>query len=281
MFKKNHLFTIFIVVLVALSLTLTGCSSNPAPNNETDKPAEKKVVKIGATAVPHAEILEAIKPKLAEKGIDLEIVVFNDYVQPNLATDKGDIDANYFQHIPYLETFNADRNLNLVTIAKVHIEPMGIYSKKVTSIADFEKGGTIAIPNDPSNGGRALSVLQSAGVIKLKDGVGIEGTVLDIVENTKELDIIAIDAAQLPRVLDDAKVIGAVINTNYALEAGLNPTKDALYIESKDSPYSNILVTKAERAEDPLLKQVAEELNSADVKKFIEDQYKGAVVPAF
>jgi len=282
MFKsKKQVFTVLLVCLLTLTLTLAGCSSKPAASGDTNKPAEKKVVKIGATAIPHAEILEFVKPKLAEKGIDLQIMVFNDYVQPNLATDKGDIDANYFQHIPYLETFNADRKLNLVSIAKVHIEPMGIYSKKVKALADFEKGGAIAVPVDPSNCGRALAVLQSAGLIKLKDGVGIKGTVLDIVENPKELKILPIDAAQLPRFLDDPKTAGAVINTNYALEAGLNPTKDALYVESKDSPYANILVTKKERAEDPVLKLVAQELNTPEVKKFIEDKYKGAVVPAF
>lgn len=279
MFKtKNRTVTLIIVCLVTLSLVLAGCSSKPADAN---KPAEKKSVKVGATAIPHAEILEFIKPKLAEKGIDMEIVVFNDYVQPNLATDKGEIDANYFQHTPYLETFCADHKLNLVSIGSVHIEPMGIYSTKVKAVEDFAKGGTIAIPNDPSNAGRALSVLESAGVIKLKEGVGIKGTVQDIVENPKELEIKMIDAAQLPRVLNDPKIAGAVINTNYALEAGLNPTKDALYVESKDSPYANIFVVKAERANDPVLKAIAKELNTEDVRKFIEEKYKGAVVPAF
>lgn len=282
MFRKKSLFVIIVVSLLTLALVLAGCSKPaPAPSGDANKPAEKKTVKIGATAIPHAEILEFVKPKLAEKGIDLEIVVFNDYVQPNLATDKGDIDANYFQHIPYLETFNADHKLTLVTIAKVHIEPMGIYSKKAKAVTEFAEGGTIAIPNDPSNGGRALSVLEAAGLIKLKEGAGIKGTVQDVVENPKKFEILTVDAAQLPRVLDDPKVTGAVINTNYALEAKLNPTKDALYIEGKDSPYSNILVTKADRAEDPVLKQVAAELNTEDVKKFILDKYQGAVVPAF
>lgn len=282
MFRKKNLFVLIVVSLLTLSLVLAGCSKPaPAPSGDANKPAEKKTVKIGATAIPHAEILEFVKPKLAEKGIELDIVVFNDYVQPNLATDKGDIDANYFQHIPYLETFNADRKLNLVTIAKVHIEPMGIYSKKAKAVAEFAEGGTIAIPNDPSNGGRALSVLESAGLIKLKPGTGIKGTVDDVAENPKKFEIIMVDAAQLPRVLDDPKITGAVINTNYALEAKLNPTKDALYIEGKDSPYSNILVTKAERAEDPVLKAVAAELNTEDVRKFIEEKYQGAVVPAF
>lgn len=277
--SKNRVLTFILVGLLALSLTLAGCSK-PAPSGDPE-PVETKTVKVGATAVPHAEILEAIKPKLAEKGIDMEIVVFNDYVQPNLATDSGDIDANYFQHIPYLDSFNADHKLNLVTIAKVHIEPMGIYSKKVTAVADLEEGRTIAIPNDPSNAGRALAVLEAAGIITLKEGTGILGTVDDIAENPKNFEILMIEAAQLPRVLDDPKVTGAVINTNFALEADLNPTEDALYIEGKDSPYSNILVTKAERAEDPVLKAVADELNTDFVKQFIEEEYKGAVVPAF
>lgn len=282
--SKHRVLTFIFVTLLGLSLALAGCSKPapaPAPNGDTNKSEGKKVIKIGASAVPHAEILEAIKPKLAEKGIDLEIVVFNDYVQPNLATDKGDIDANYFQHIPYLETFNADHKLNLVTIAKVHIEPMGIYSKKVKAVADLEKGGKIAIPNDPSNAGRALTLLEAAGLIKLKEGTGILGTVQDVVDNPNKFEITMIEAAQLPRVLDDPKVTGAVINTNFALEAKLNPTKDALYIEGKDSPYPNVLVTKAERADDPVLKQVAEELNTEFVKKFLEDEYKGALVPAF
>ena len=274
--KKYPRFTLLIAILLGLSLVLAGCSGNNEP-----APEENKIVKVGATAVPHAEILEFIKPKLEEKGITLDIIVFNDYVQPNLATESGEIDANYFQHIPYLETFSADHKLNLASIAKVHIEPMAIYSNKFDKVTDFEKGSTVAIPNDPTNGGRALSVLQSAGVIKLKDGVGILGTPDDIVENQQELKVIMVDAAQLPRVLDDPKVSGAVINTNYALEADLNPTEDALFIEGKDSPYSNILVVKADRAEDAVLKQIAAELNTEDVKNFIQEQYKGAVVPAF
>jgi len=287
MHKNKNILSLILICFLAFTLVLAGCSGNnqssqpPAQNEGSQQTAEKKTVKIGATAIPHAEILEFIKPKLAEKGIDLQIEVFNDYVQPNLATDSGDLDANYFQHIPYLETFNKERNLNLVTITKVHIEPMGIYSSKATSLDELQEGQTIAIPNDPTNGGRALALLETAGIIKLKPGTGILGTVDDVIENPKNFKITMIDAAQLPRVLNDPKVTGAVINTNYALEAGLNPTKDALFIEDKNSPYSNVLVAKAERANDPVLKQVAEELTSEDVKKFIEERYQGAVVPAF
>ncbi len=283
MFRSKNLLVFILVGFLALTLTLAGCSNNqtPAPNGDSDQPAEKKVVKIGASAVPHAEILEFIKPKLAEQGIDLQIQVFNDYVLPNLATDNGDLDLNFFQHIPYLDSFNAERNLNLVTVTKVHIEPMGIYSKKVTAVSDLAEGGTIAIPNDPSNSGRALILLEAAGVIKLKEGTDILATVDDIAKNPKNFEIKMVDAAQLPRVLDDAKVTGAVINTNYALEANLDPTQDALHIEGKDSPYPNVLVAKAERAEEPVLKQVADELNSEEVRNFIIDKYKGAIVPAF
>ncbi|HHV63917.1 MAG TPA: ABC transporter substrate-binding protein [Peptococcaceae bacterium] len=280
--SKKSLITLILVSLLTLALALSGCSQ-PAEkaSGDNNQPAETKTLKVGATAIPHAEVLEFIKPKLAEKGINLEIVVFNDYVQPNLATDSGELDANYFQHIPYLESFNAERKLNLVSVAKVHIEPMGIYSKKATDLNGLVEGETIAIPNDPTNGGRALSVLEAAGLIKLKEGTGILGTVDDVVENPKNFEIKMIDAAQLPRVLGDPKITAAVINTNYALEANLNPTKDALFIESKDSPYANILVTKPEKANDPLIKELAAELNTEDVKKFIEEKYQGAVVPAF
>ena len=278
-------FTLPVVLLLTLLVVVAGCgttvSSTSAPQNQgsTGGTAKTVTLKVGATPVPHAEILEFVKPILAKEGINLEIVPFTDYVQPNLALDKGDIDANFFQHQPYLDAFNKDHNLKLVAIGKVHIEPMGIYSKKIKSVSEFTNGDTIAIPNDPSNAGRALALLQKAGLIKLKDGVGIKGTIQDIVDNPKQLKVKMLDAAQLPRVLQD--VAGAVINTNFALEAKLNPTKDAMFIEDKDSPYANILVVKDTRANDPNLQKLAKALNSPEVKKFIEDKYQGAIVPAF
>lgn len=282
--SKRRISTLVIGSLIALSLLVTGCGST-TPNSGTPAgtgDASKAVtLKVGATPVPHAEILEFIKPELAKQGINLQIVKFTDYPLPNPAVDSGEIDANYFQHTPYLETFTKDRGLKLVTIGTVHIEPMGLYSKKVTKIEEFKSGDTIAIPNDPSNSGRALLVLEKAGLIKLKAGAGVKATVLDIVENPKEFKITAIEAAQLPRVLTDPKVTGAVINTNYALEGGLNPTKDALYLEAKDSPYANIVVAKESRKDDPNLQKLVKALNTPAVKKFIEDTYKGAVVPAF
>lgn len=278
--KKHRLFTLSIVLLASLSLGLTGCGSSNTSKTSTDSSA-KTVLKVGATPVPHAEILEHIKPDLAKEGVDLKIVNYTDYVRPNLDVDSGDIDANFFQHTPYLDTFNKDHKLNLVSIAKVHIEPMGVYSKKITKIDQFKNGDTIAIPNDPSNGGRALALLAKAGLIQLKDGIGIKGTVNDISSNPKQLKITPIDAPQLPRVLQDPKIIGAVINTNYALEGGLNPLKDSLFTEDKDSPYANILVVKDSRKNDPALQKLAKTLTSPDVKKFIEDKYKGSIVPAF
>ncbi|WP_434510016.1 MetQ/NlpA family ABC transporter substrate-binding protein [Desulfitobacterium sp. AusDCA] len=283
MFKsKRRLATLVLGSLVSLSLLVTGCGSSAANNTaSTGNAAKTTVIKVGASPKPHAEILEHIKPELAKEGIDLQIKVYNDYVLPNTALDAGEIDANFFQHQPYLDTFIKERGLKLVSLGQVHLEPMGLYSKKVTKLDDFKNGDTIAIPNDPSNGGRALALLEKAGLIKLKDGVGVKATVQDIVTNDKQLKITTIDAAQLPRVLTDPKTAGAVINTNFALEGGLNP-KDALTIEDgKNNPYANILVVKESRKDDPNLQKLMKALNTPDVKKFIEDNYKGSVVPAF
>lgn len=236
------------------------------------------VIKVGATAVPHAEILEFVKPLLAAKGITLEIVVFNDYVQPNMALAEGELDANFFQHIPYLTTFSADHHLNLDYIAGVHIEPIGFYSKKVKKVGALKKGAEIAIPNDPSNEGRALLLLQEKGLLKLNSKAGLTATPLDITDNPLKLKFRELEAAQLPRALDD--VDGAIINTNYALSAGLVPLKDALFIEGSKSPYVNVLAVRKADVNRPELRKLAEILVSKDVAKFITDKYKGAVVPA-
>mgnify|MGYP001021380161 FL=1 len=282
---KRKLSTLIISSVVALSLILTGCGStktnqgsdtSSTPNNST----EAVTIKVGATPVPHAELLEFVKPKLAEQGINLEIVSFTEYTLPNPAVNDGSIDANFFQHTPYLQTY-VDQGMKLVSIGSVHIEPMGLYSEKITKLEELKEGDTIAIPNDPTNGGRALAVLEDAGLIKLKEGAGLEATELDIAENPKNLKIQAIEAAQLPRALQDAKITAAVINTNYALEAGLNPMNDAIVMESSDSPYANIVVTREDRKDDPNLKKLVEALTSPEVKQFIEETYKGAVVPTF
>ncbi|AMR65268.1 MetQ/NlpA family ABC transporter substrate-binding protein [Aquipseudomonas alcaligenes] len=245
----------------------------------TSAAAHAGEISVAATAVPHAELLEFVKPALAKEGVELKIKVFTDYVQPNVQVAEGRLDANFFQHQPYLDEFNASRDTALVSIAGVHVEPFGAYSSKIKKLDELSEGAQVVIPNDATNGGRALLLLQKAGVIKLKDGAGITATVKDIAENPKGIKVRELEAATLPRVL--AQVDLALINTNYALEAGLNPTKDALVIEGADSPYVNILVTTAEKKDNADLQKLAKALHTPEVKKFIADKYKGAVVPAF
>ncbi|WJN59519.1 MetQ/NlpA family ABC transporter substrate-binding protein [Pseudomonas sp. SO81] len=245
----------------------------------TSAAAQAGEISVAATAVPHAELLELVKPALAKEGVDLKIKVFTDYVQPNVQVAEGRLDANFFQHQPYLDEFNASRGTQLVSIAGVHVEPFGAYSSKIKKLADLPQGAQVVIPNDATNGGRALLLLQKAGVIKLKADAGITATVKDIAENPKGIKVRELEAATLPRVL--AQVDLALINTNYALEAGLNPTQDALAIEGSDSPYVNILVTTSEKKDNADLQKLAKALHTPEVKKFIADKYKGAVVPAF
>ena len=237
------------------------------------------MLKVGATAVPHAEILEQIKPELAKEGVDLQIIEFNDYVQPNLALNDGELDANFFQHQPYLDEFVAEHSVKLVSAGGVHIEPMGIYSKKVKALDELKDGALVAIPNDPTNGGRALILMAKAGIITLKDNNDIKATVQDVVANPKNIQFQEVEAAQLPRVLDD--VDAAVINTNYAMQAGFVPASDALIIEDSTSPYVNIVAVREGDQEKPAIQKLMKALKSEAVKKFIEEKYKGAVVPAF
>ena len=240
--------------------------------------AGEKLV-VAATPVPHAEILELIKPTLAKEGVDLEIKVFTDYVQPNVQVDQKRLDANYFQTLPYLNSFNEGKGTNLVTVIGVHVEPFGGYSKKVKTLAELKDGATIAIPNEGSNSGRALILLQKAGLIELKDPKNITATPIDIVKNPKKLKFRELEAALLPRALDDVDL--ALINTNYAMEAKLNPTKDALFIEGADSPYVNFLVARPDNKDSVAIQKLAKALTSPEVKAFIEKKYSGAVLPAF
>ncbi|MBE9610172.1 MetQ/NlpA family ABC transporter substrate-binding protein [Chitinilyticum piscinae] len=243
----------------------------------TASAAEKLTV--AATAIPHAEILEFVKPALAKQGVELNVKVFTDYVQPNVLVAEKKLDANFFQHQPYLNEFNKGRGTNLVSVAGVHVEPFGAYSSKVKKLADLQEGATVAIPNDPTNGGRALLLLEKAGVIKLKDSKNILATPKDIAQNPKKLKFKELEAATLPRVLNQVDL--ALINTNYALEAKLNPSKDALVIEGAESPYVNILVVEAGSKDKAAVKKLAAALKTPEVKTFILDKYKGAVVPAF
>ncbi len=266
--------TLLLTALLLVAFAAAGCGgdTNTAGNG-------KKVLKVGATAVPHAEILQVVKPVLEKENIDLQIVEFSDYVQPNLAVSDKELDANYFQHIPYLEKFCQERNVKLANAGGIHIEPMGVYSRKVKALDELKDGDTVAIPNDPTNGGRALALLEKAGLLKLKDGSGVNATVNDIAENAKNLKISELEAAQVPRSLEDVTI--AVINTNYALQASLVPSKDALAIEDGNSPYVNIIAVREGDEKRPEIQQLVKALKSPEIKKFIEDTYKGAILPAF
>ncbi len=234
---------------------------------------------VAATAVPHAEILEFVKPQLAKEGVDLNVKVFTDYIQPNVQVAEKRLDANFFQHQPYLDEFNKGKGTNLVAVTGVHLEPLGAYSSKWKKLTDLPGGANVVIPNDATNGGRALLLLQKAGLIKLKNPTDILSTPKDIVENTKDLKIRELEAATLPRVLTQVDL--ALINTNYALEAKLDPSKDALAIEGNDSPYVNILVARPDNKDSPAMQKLAAALHSPEVKTFIQDKYKGAIIPAF
>ena len=258
--------------LAALALMLlSACGSKPGGAQDT--------LSVAATAVPHAEILDVVKPMLAKQGVKLDVHVFNDYVQPNDQVAQKQIDVNYFQTKPYLDAYNRDRKSGLVTVAGVHVEPFGAYSRRWKSLDALPQGAGVVIPNDPSNNSRALILLHKAGVIALKDPADALATQRDIVANPKGLKFRELDSAMLPRVLDQVDL--ALINTNYALDAGLNPVKDALAIEGKDSPYVNYLVARPDNRDDPRVRKLAAALTSPEVKAFIEKKYGGAVLPAF
>jgi D-methionine transport system substrate-binding protein len=235
---------------------------------------------IAATPVPHAEILEFVKPMLAKEGVELEVKVFTDYVQPSMQTNEKRVDGNFFLHQPYLDEFKKKQKNDIQTVvAKVHVEPLGAYSAKHKAVADIPSGATVAIPNDPSNSGRALLLMAKNGLITLKDLNSVSATQKDIADNPKKLKIRELEAATLPRILNQVDL--AVINTNYAIEAKLNPLTDSLFIEDASSPYANLLVAREDNADSPAMKKLVAALNSPEVKQFIADKYKGAVVPAF
>lgn len=265
-------------LMTAACLVFGGCGGG---GSQGAAPASGgKHLKVGATAVPHAEILAEVKPILAKDGIELEVIEFSDYVQPNLALNDKELDANFFQHEPYLLDFVAEhKEVKLKNAAGIHIEPMGIYSKKIKDLKDLPNGATVAVPNDPTNEGRALLLLQKAGLLKLKDGVKEKATPQDIAENPKNISLKEIEAAQVPRTLDD--VDAAVINTNFAMTVNLVPTKDALFIEDSTSPYVNIIAVREGDENRPEIQALIKAVKSDAVKKFLEEKYKGAVVPAF
>jgi D-methionine transport system substrate-binding protein len=274
-----------IALLALFVLFLSACSpaQNAAPTSAAATSASGSTIKlkVGASPTPHGDILKYVKENLAAKeGLDLTIVEFTDYVMPNLALKDGQIDANFFQHVPYMEDFGKEHNIDLVAVAKVHIEPLGIYSKKIKSLADVPENAVVAIPNDATNSGRALHLLEANGLIKLKPNAGIKATAQDIADNPKKLQIKELEAAQLPRSLDDTTL--SVINGNYAIDSGLKPNQDALALEKgQDNPYANVLTVLKGHENDAGIQKLAKLLNSPELKKFIEDKYQGAVIPAF
>lgn len=277
--KKNFIKLLSLTLVSALTLVACSGGNQPKEADKKEQGSQEKTLVVGATPQPHAEILEVVKPLLEKEGIKLEVKVFNDYVIPNTSLEEKELDANFFQHQPYLDEFNEQKGTKIISSVKVHVEPMGIYSSKIKSLDELKQGATISIPNDPTNGGRALLLLEKQGLITLKEGAGLTATDKDIEKNEKNLKFSLLDAAQLPRTLDDVDL--SVINTNYALEAQLDPNKDALAIEDKDSPYANLLATREDLKDDERLKAIEKALNSEEVRKFIEEKYNGAIVPAF
>ena len=261
--KTMKISKILLSTLVALSL------------NAADK---AHTIKVAVSPVPHAEILEAIKPQLKKKGYDLDIIEISDYSIPNVATQDGSLDANFFQHLPYLQNQNETRGLNLVSVAAIHLEPLGFYSKKIKNINELKDGATVAIAHDPSNGNRALQILQKAGLIELDKNAKV-ASVQDIVKNPKNLKFTELEGALIPRALDDVDL--AAISTNFILDMGMNPSKDALLIEDTDSPYANIIVVKSGNENEPKIKALVSAATSKESKEFILKKYNGAILPTF
>ncbi|OFT77378.1 MetQ/NlpA family ABC transporter substrate-binding protein [Burkholderia sp. HMSC10F09] len=270
--KRRSLLKVFSVLAAGAALTMSAGAH-----------AEDKVIKVGTVAGPDAEVWQVVQKGAKEKeGLNVKVVEFNDYVQPNAALDAGDLDANSFQHQPYLDSQVKQRGYKIVTVGLTYISPIGVYSKKFKSLKELPQGAKIAVPNDPSNENRALLLLQAQGTIKLKAGAGTGGnnaTVLDIADNPKKLKISELDAAQLPRVLPD--VDAAVINTNYALAANLQPTKDAIALESLTSPYANVIAVRTKDKDQPWVKKLVKAYQSPEVKEFIKKQFKGSMVASF
>lgn len=274
---------IALAAAAALTLSLAACSGNnsssTADNSSSD--ASSTVIRVGASPSPHAEILEFAKDQLAAKGYELEIVEFTDYVMPNVALYEGDLDANFFQHTPYLDNDNEQNGTDLVSACKVHFEPMGLYSETLTSVSDVAEGSKVGVPNDPTNEARALNLLEAQGLIKLREGAGLNATPLDIEENPLNLEFVELEAAQLPRNLSEFAI--AAINGNYAIEAGI--LDKVIVNEAADSEsaqeYANILAVQSGELETDKTKALVEALTSDETREFINTQYEDQFIPVF
>lgn len=277
---KKRIVAAFLASLFVVG-SLTGCGTKESSSNAAKGDDTNKTIKVAASATPHAEILEEAKKELEKDGYTLEITIFDDYVQPNLVVESGDFDANYFQHIPYLNDFNEKQGTHLVDIGDIHYEPFGIYSGKKTSLEDLAEGDVIAVPNDTTNEARALLLLEDNGIIKLKEGVGLEATVNDIVENPKKITIKELEAAQIARIREEVSFV--VLNGNYALAAGLSVAKDAVVYEKSDSTaaktFVNLIAVKKGNEDNSNVKELVKVLKSDTIKKFINEKYDGAVIP--
>ncbi|WP_137990469.1 MetQ/NlpA family ABC transporter substrate-binding protein [Streptomyces vilmorinianum] len=283
--RKNIKLTAGFATITALALGLTACGTASDPSSSAKDAGgsgdTSKALVVAASPTPHADILNFVKDNLAQKaGLKLEVKEFTDYVLPNTATESGQVDANFFQHKPYLDDFNTKNGTHIVPVVNVHLEPLGLYSKKLKDIKEIKAGQTVAVPNDTTNGGRALKLLADNGLITLKDGVGSNAKLSDITDK-KGLEFKELEAATVPRALND--VDAAVVNGNYAIEAKLNPATDSLAVEKAEgNPYANFLAVKEGNEKDARVQKLAELLNSPEVKKYIEDTYKnGSVIPAF
>ena len=277
---KMKKFGAFLLAGVLAIGALTGCGSTDKKAESSTGSTDTQVIKVAASATPHAEILEEAKPLLAKEGYDLQVTVFDDYVQPNEVVDSGDFDANYFQHVPYMEQFNKEKGTKLVDAGDIHYEPFGIYPGTKKSLDEIADGDEIAVPNDTTNEARALLLLQDNGLIKLRDGAGLTATVNDIAENPHNIKIVELEAAQVARVTGETAFV--VLNGNYALQAGYSVKKDALAYEASDSEaaktYVNIIAVKEGNEDSDAIKALVKVLKSDDIKKFIDEKYDGAVI---
>ena len=271
----------FLIGILTLGVIFSCGKKEETPAADTGNPEAQKEQKlvIGATPTPHAEILEQVKEELKKEGVDLEIKIFDDYVLPNRLLGEKTLDANYFQHVPYMEEFAQKNNMELVAVAKIHVEPLAVYSKSVKDLSELPEGADVLIPNDPTNRGRALILLDKSGIIKLKDNQKLDSTIEDMAENPKKLKVTALNADQIPTRLGE--VGAAVINGNFAMKNNLNPLTDSIFIEDKDSPYANVITVLKGNENDEIIQKLVKALQSEKIKKFIEEKYQGSVVPAF
>jgi len=268
--------TLILLLALFAILSLTACSE---PVTQEHTPLSETSLVIGVTAGPHEEIMEKVKEIAARDGLAIDIKVFTDYVLPNIALAEGDLDINSFQHKPYLDNFKSERSLDLIEIANTVNFPMGIYSKDLTSLSDLKEGDSVALPNDPTNGARALILFESANLIKLADNVGVEATVLDIVENPLNLNFVELEASQLPRQLGE--VDAAAINANYAIEHSYVPTEDSIFLEPSDAPWVNVIAVRTENKDDVVLDKLVTIYQSEEVRQFIVDRFQGSIIPGW